>query len=243
MNAAGTLGFALDPDAPPAWTHWGAFVTNPISAGRRSPANGMRYRPYSGGFLLHSGYPNPGLKTVVRHNKARWRRAAPAVIAHLLGIDPQEISWMVAHLEGLEGVMGVEVGLPPGVSTEEAASLVQSAVGELPVIVRLPMENAAVIAGSLAGIEVAAFSLAPPRGSLPLPDGARITGRLYGPGVYPMALRTVEELSRIGLPVIGAGGVYRPEEAEAMLRAGALAVQLDAILWRGGWETGGFDPP
>jgi dihydroorotate dehydrogenase len=33
--------------------------------------------------------------------------------------------------------------------------------------------------------------------------------------------------------VIGGGGVYRPEQAQAMLAAGALAVQVDAALWRG----------
>jgi dihydroorotate dehydrogenase len=36
--------------------------------------------------------------------------------------------------------------------------------------------------------------------------------------------------------VIGSGGVYTPAQAEAMLQAGAIAVQLDAVFWRGGWQ-------
>jgi dihydroorotate dehydrogenase len=36
------------------------------------------------------------------------------------------------------------------------------------------------------------------------------------------------------VPVIGAGGVYSQAQVESMLAAGALAVQVDAILWRGG---------
>jgi dihydroorotate dehydrogenase len=35
----------------------------------------------------------------------------------------------------------------------------------------------------------------------------------------------------LGLPIIGAGGVYTKEKADAMLSVGALAVQVDAALW------------
>jgi dihydroorotate dehydrogenase len=36
------------------------------------------------------------------------------------------------------------------------------------------------------------------------------------------------------LPIIGGGGVYRKEDALAMLESGALAVQMDAVLWKSG---------
>ncbi|RPI29157.1 MAG: hypothetical protein EHM70_15985 [Chloroflexota bacterium] len=62
---------------------------------------------------------------------------------------------------------------------------------------------------------------------------------MYGPAVFPFALEAVRALAQSGTPVIGAGGVYTPEQAEAMLAAGALAVQLDAVLWKGGWAVEG----
>jgi len=40
-------------------------------------------------------------------------------------------------------------------------------------------------------------------------------------------------MAAAGLPVIAGGGVYTPEQAQALLDAGALAVQLDSVLWRG----------
>jgi dihydroorotate dehydrogenase len=43
----------------------------------------------------------------------------------------------------------------------------------------------------------------------------------------------VHELSQLSIPTIGAGGVYTQEHADAMLAAGAYAVQLDSVLWRG----------
>ena len=60
-----------------------------------------------------------------------------------------------------------------------------------------------------------------------------VTGRLYGSAFLPVALRKVQELTRMSIPVIGAGGVYTQEHKDAMLAAGARVVQLDCILWRG----------
>jgi dihydroorotate dehydrogenase len=39
------------------------------------------------------------------------------------------------------------------------------------------------------------------------------------------------------LPIIGAGGVWNKENAEAMLSTGALAVQVDAALWGFDWHN------
>ena len=61
LNAAGSLGFAPDPHSPLDLSRLGAFITNPVSSQPRTPASGPRYLPFSGGFLLHTGHPNPGL--------------------------------------------------------------------------------------------------------------------------------------------------------------------------------------
>jgi dihydroorotate dehydrogenase len=44
-------------------------------------------------------------------------------------------------------------------------------------------------------------------------------------------LEIVYSAGKADLPIIGAGGVWTKENAEAMLAAGALAVQVDAVLW------------
>jgi dihydroorotate dehydrogenase len=56
---------------------------------------------------------------------------------------------------------------------------------------------------------------------------------MYGPALLPLALEVVQTVARQGLAVIGSGGLYRPEDIDAMLSAGAVAVQLDAVFWRG----------
>lgn len=236
MNAAGSLGFAPDVHGPVDLKHFGAFVTNPVSAGVRTPANGERWLAYPGGFLLHTGYPNPGLPAVIRHYAAHWARAPLPVLVHLLGQSADRVAYMVRWLENLEGVLGIELGVPPDAGVEMVTALAQAAQGELPVIVCLPLERAVELAQALAG-SADAFSLAPPRGVLPGRDGTLVGGRLYGPSIFPLALSAVRSLAHSGLRVIGAGGVYQSGQVEAMLAAGAVGVQLDAVLWRGGFDA------
>jgi dihydroorotate dehydrogenase (NAD+) catalytic subunit len=238
MNAAGSLGFAPDLHGRVDLKGLGAFITNPVSQLPRSPAQERRCVPFSGGFLLHTGWPNPGLKNVIRRCAARWARSPIPVWVHLIALQPDEVFEMIGRLERVEGVMGVEVGLPPEIDVERAVDFARAAVGELPVLLRLPFERAAELADSLGAVSaesgLSAVSLAPPRGALYAPAGNRLHGRLYGPGLFPLALAAVESIVKTGIPAVGAGGVYRRSDIQALLSAGAIAVQLDTVLWRNG---------
>ena len=231
LNAAGSLGFSLDRRLPFDLGWLGAFVTNPISLRARYPARDRLLLPFPGGFLLHTGWPNPGLSQAIRRHAGRWVRSPLPVIVHLLAEGPEELAAMVRRLETVEGVMGIEVGWPPDCQPDLARAIVAAAQGELPVVARLPFEQAAQLVKSVEGTSFAAISLGPPRGSLPNSLGGLVHGRLYGPALFPRALNLVHELVQLGMKVIAAGGVYHPNEAQAMLDAGALAVQFDAALW------------
>jgi dihydroorotate dehydrogenase len=232
MNAAGTLGFFPDLHGPIDWSQLGAFVTNPISLGRRAPAARERFTAFTGGFLLHTGYPNPGVNQALGHYAGHWSHAALPVIVHLLGVRLDEMVRMVRKLEAVEGITGLEVGIPSDASLEWVITLTQAAAGELPVIVRLPFERALELSvGAMRGGAMA-VSVAPPRGMLSSRSGGWLQGRMYGPAVLPLALELVQGLVKLGIPTIGAGGVYRREEYDAMLGLGAMAVQLDGVLWR-----------
>jgi dihydroorotate dehydrogenase (NAD+) catalytic subunit len=229
MNTAGSLGFAPDRSLPLDLSLLGAFVTNPVSREPRTPARGPRVVEYPGGFLLHTGYPNPGLRTVIRRYSGRWAQLPIPVIVHLLALNPEDVYQAVLDLESVESVGALELGLPPGVTAELAQSMLQAAQGERPVILRFPYENALDLGKAVLAHPGAGVSLAPPRGLLYTPENRAVTGRLYGPAVLPLMLPVVRSLVDMGLSVFGGGGVYTSADAGGLI---LRRVQLRCSLTR-----------
>ncbi len=233
MNAAGSLGFA-PPAAWPLPERMGAFVTHPISLARRTPAASRALLPFAGGFLLHTGLPNPGLRTVLRAYAARWARASLPIWAHLIPENPSQAAEMVARLENVEGVLAIELSLPPGAGPQEGLEFASAALGELPLAFCIPLDRAAgPWVAELAGLGVAAFTLSAPRGCLPGPAAMPVSGRLYGPALFPQVMSALLALKPLGVPLIAGAGVFSRADAAALLSAGAAAVQFDAALWKG----------
>jgi len=231
MNAAGSLGFAPDLRVlgELGGLELGAFVTNPFSLRPRQPASQPAIIEYPGGFLLHTGLPNPGLTAGLKKYSAKWSRAELPVIVHLMADRPEETQHMVRMLESQENVMAVELGFAPLLANDIILMTLEISLGELPLIFSLPMEQVLSLGPRLIQGGAQAISIAAPRGSL-MTDHL-ITGTLFGPSLFPQSLETVFSAVKLGLPIIGAGGVWTKENADAMLSAGALAVQVDAALW------------
>ncbi|NWG07709.1 MAG: nitronate monooxygenase [Chloroflexi bacterium] len=229
MNAAGSLGFAPDSRTGIPLDSFGAFVTNPFSLRPRLPAAQPALIEFPGGFLLHTGLPNPGLGAGLRKYAARWNKAGLPVIVHLMADRPEEAQTMVRMLEEIENVMAVELGFAPLLADDIILLTLEMCLGELPLIFCLPIEQVLSVGPRLIQEGADALSIAAPRGTL-MTDHL-VAGRLYGPALFPQTLETVKNAAKLGLPVIGAGGVWTKENAEAMLSAGALAVQVDAALW------------
>lgn len=230
LNAAGSLGFAPDPRAPVPWHAFGAFVTNPVSLRPRLAASHPAVIPCPGGFLLHTGLPNPGFLRVVREYGRAWSRATLPIIVHLMADRPEETRTMVRDLEGHDNIIAAELGFAPLLADDLVCLAVEMSAGELPLIVSLPSDQFLRLGPRLIEIGAAALSIAAPRGSACI-EGSYVSGRLLGPALHPAALDLVREAVRIGLPVIGSNGVFSSTAAQSILAAGALAVQVDAALW------------
>jgi dihydroorotate dehydrogenase (NAD+) catalytic subunit len=238
MNTAGSLGFTPDSRAGLSLDSFGAFVTNPFSLRPRLPAAKPELIEYSGGFLLHTGLPNPGLSAGIKKYAAKWSRSDLPIIIHLMADRPEETQRMVRTLETQENVMAVELGFAPLLADDIILLTLEMCLGELPLIFSLPVEQVLRLGPRLIQDGAQAISIAAPRGALsltPSPSpggrGEPITGRLYGPSLFPQTLETVYSAVKIGLPIIGSGGICSKENADAMLSVGALAVQVDAALW------------
>ncbi|MBI5351270.1 MAG: hypothetical protein HZB50_01390 [Chloroflexi bacterium] len=230
MNAAGTLGFAPDPRNGIRLDSFGAFITNPISLRPRLPTVQPALIQFPGGFLLHSGLPNPGLSSVIKKHGARWNRADLPIIVNLMADRPEETQHMVRSLENIENVMAVELGFAPLLSDDVILMNLEMSLGELPLIFSLPPEQVLTLGPKLIQGGAAAVSMACPYGAL-MRDGELITGRLYGQSLFPRSLDMVRSAAMIGMPIIGAGGVWTEQDASDMLSAGAMAVETDTQLW------------
>lgn len=238
VNTAGTLGFdpqsalrALKTRQVLDGLELGAFVTNPISYRPRVPAARPALVETAGGFLLHSGLPNPGLPAVLKKFARHWADSPLPVIVHLMADRPEETARMVRMLEPLENVMAVELGFAPGLSDDILRYAVEMSLGEIPLMVSLPWEQVLRLGPSLLSKGVQAISLAAPRGLAPASDGKLVTGRLFGPALLPQSLLLTRDAVRAGIPLVGGCGVFSKENASAVLECGALAVQVDAVLW------------
>jgi dihydroorotate dehydrogenase (NAD+) catalytic subunit len=233
MNASGFLGFADEARRHIDLTQLGAFVTNTISLEPRSPARPPRVLEFPGGFLLHSGHPNPGLSRAIARYHQAWAEMPVPVIVNLLAFSPDEASKMVLALEGLENVMAVEL-LGPAEPIGGADEIISAACsGELPVIVRLPMTSPAEYVEEVQQSGAHAISLGPPRGTVRGPDGRLISGRLYGPTTIALGLETLRRWSSaVQIPILGVYGLKASEEITILIAASAAGVQIGLPLWR-----------
>ncbi len=234
INAAGSLGFAPDPrNGIPldAFSGFGAFITNPISLRPRLPTAQPAVIEFPGGFLLHTGLPNPGLSAVLKKHSARWNRADLPIIVNLMADRPEETMHMVRMLESIENVMAVELGFAPLLTDDIILLNLEMCLGEIPLIFSLPTEQVLSLGTRLIQGGADAISISSPRGALMNSDNELITGRLYGQSLFPRSLDIVHSAAMLQIPIIGAGGVWTEQDAADMLSAGAMAVETDASLW------------
>ena len=231
MNAAGSLGFVPDTRAGIALDSFGAFVTNPLSLRPRHPTAEPTVIEYQGGFLLHTGLPNPGIHAALKKYSAKWTRSELPIIVHLMADRPEETQHMVRMLETQENVMAVELGFAPLLANDILMLTLEMCMGEIPLIFSLPVEQVLSLGPRLVQDGAQAISIAAPRGALVNENKQVMTGRLLGPALFAQTLDTVQSAAKLGIPIIGAGGVWSKENADTMLSVGALAVQVDAALW------------
>lgn len=228
INAAGSLGFAPDFGS---LAQLGAFVTNPISLRPRLPTSHPALVEFPGGFLMHTGLPNPGFHAALKKYSAKWNRADLPIIVHLMADRPEETQKMVHELEAVENVMAVQLGFAPLLSDDIILMNLEMCLGEIPLIFALPHEQILTLGHQLMDGGASAVSIAAPRGALNDKAENLVTGRMYGQSLFPRSLDIVRSAAMIGLPIIGSGGVWSGADVESMLKAGAMAVEMDARLW------------
>ncbi len=200
------------------------------------------------GLINAIGLQNPGVGKVISEELPILSKVYNApVIANVGGHSVEEYVQVVRAFNGVDKVFAIELniscpnvkggGMAFGTDPDTAYSLVKAVkeVSTKPIIVKLSPNVTDIVAMAKA-VESAGADAVSLINTL---VGMRIdvktarpiisvkTGGYSGPGVFPVAIRMVYQVSSaVKIPVIGMGGVSSAEDVIEMMMAGATAVMV-----------------
>ena len=176
--------------------------------------------------------PMRGLPGRSKQYAKKWADLKLPVWPHLIVRNGYECSQMVRALENLENIGAIEVSLPSDAESSFIEEILQAALGELPLYVSVPFLSPWQNWLDLFRLyTVSGIVLSAPRGNLIINDTI-ISGRLYGPSLFPQLLEKITAYQGCGIPLVAGSGIFGVEQGTMALQAGASAVQLDACLWQ-----------
>lgn len=202
------------------------------------------------GMLNAIGLQNPGLEVVMREKLPALEKYDLPIIANVAGSSVDEYVAVCAKIGDAPNVKAIELniscpnvkegGIAFGTSPEVAYELTKAVkeVAKVPVYIKLspnvtnivPIAQAVERAGAdgitmintLLGMRLDLQTRQPV-----LANGA---GGLSGPGIKPVAIRMIHQVSHaVDIPIIGMGGVATVDDVLEMFMAGASAVAVGTM--------------
>lgn len=202
------------------------------------------------GMINAVGLQNPGVEHVVAHELPRLRELYKGVvIANVSGFSIEDYVFTSQLMDQAPEVDIIEVniscpnvhngGMAFGTSPEAAAEVTRAvkAATRKPIYMKLSPNVTDIVSIAKACEEAGADGLCLINTMLGMridirrrqPIIANRYGGYSGPGIFPIALRMVNQVARAtSLPIIGCGGISSAEDVVEMMMAGASAVEIGA---------------
>lgn len=256
IAASGTFGYGVEFAALVDLNRLGGLVVKGLSREPMEGAPAPRMCETAGGMLNAIGLQNIGVRAFVAEKLPELRRLlrsaadgyTTAVVANVFGYTVDDYVEVIRVLEDAEGVSayelniscpntsrgGMEYGSDPAATAEVVAAARRAAarrplwvklspnVTDITVIARAAEQagaDALTVANTWVGM---ALDIETRRSRL-----GRLTGGLSGPAIKPLTLRLVYQVAQtVGIPVLGVGGVQKPEDVLEYILAGSTAVQV-----------------
>jgi dihydroorotate dehydrogenase (NAD+) catalytic subunit len=253
LTASGTFGYGLEFAPLAALDKLGGIVTKGLSLeplrGNPSPRVGET----RGGMLNSIGLQNIGVEKFLADVLPGLGRFPARVIVNLFGYEFDDYARLAARVDPFPGIAAVELnvscpnvqkgGIEFGHDPDLLARLVRSVRGATgkPIAVKLSPNVTSPSTIGEAAKEGGADILSAINTVLGMaidphtrrPRLATTRGGLSGPAIKPIAVRIVHDVAKkVGLPVIGVGGVETVDDVIEFLLAGASAVQVGTALFR-----------
>ena len=202
------------------------------------------------GMLNSVGLQNPGVEHVIAHELPALRKIFhKPIIANISGFSVEEYVHCVELLTKEEQVEILEIniscpnvrhgGMAFGTNPDAAAEITRAVkqVATKPVYMKLSPNVTDIVSIAKACEEAGADGLSLINTLLGMridlkrrrPVLANVMGGYSGPGVFPVAVRMVYQVTgAVSIPVIGMGGISSAQDVIEMMMAGAKAVQVGA---------------
>lgn len=247
MPASGCFGFGLEYAKYYDLSKLGAIMIKAATAEPRFGNPTPRVAETPSGMLNAIGLQNPGVKVIVEEILPQLEDYDVPIIANVAGSSLEEYVTVCEQISQANNVCAIELniscpnvkhgGIAFGTDADVAYELTQAVkqVSSVPVYVKLspnvtdivPIAQAIERAGAdgltmintLVGMRIDLKTRQPIL--------ANQTGGLSGPGIKPIAIRLIHQVSHaVDLPIIGMGGVQSAEDVLEMYLAGASAVAV-----------------
>ncbi len=246
MTASGTFGYGGEYSEFVDLGRLGAIVVKGLSLQPREGNPSPRIWETPCGMINSIGLQNVGLERFLKEKLPYIRRFQTPVIVNILGSFPEEYSALAEKLDG--EVEGIEVNVScPNVrkggilfsssreSLKEIVGRVRDSVKHSTLIIKLSPATSDIGRDALLcekeGADAVSMINTIPALAIDTetrkPRLASVVGGLSGPAIKPIALKMVwDSYRRLGIPIIGMGGITCGADAIEFMLAGATAVAV-----------------
>ncbi|HEY7727754.1 MAG TPA: dihydroorotate dehydrogenase [Candidatus Eisenbacteria bacterium] len=252
LIASGIIGYGQEYEGLVDLESIGGIVTKTVTRHPRPGNPPPRVCETPSGMLNSIGIENPGLDGFLESKVPALKRLPCAAIVSVEGEDVREFCELVAGVDGSGAAHAIEVNIscpnvgPHGLRYSTDAGMAQEVMAAIRPLTRLPLiakltpnvTRIAEIAEACEDCGADAISLVNTFVGMAVdvrrrrPVLGTVTGGLSGPAIKPLAVAKLWEVVRaVDIPVIGMGGIGKPDDVIEFLLTGATAVQIGTALF------------
>ena len=247
ITASGTTGQSAELRKYVDLSQLGAVVVKSLSPYPWQGNPPPRVHSSGAGMINAVGLQNPGVDAWKKSYLPGLRETGARIVASIWGRSVDEYRQAARQLRGVEGIVALEVNIScPNLegrgemfahSPELTRLAIQaSAEANLPIWAKLSPNVTDISEIAFAAIESGAEALTLSNTLMGMvidtstrrPVLGNGGGGVSGPGVRPVAVRAVYEMRQklADFPIIGVGGISKPEHVIEFIAAGANAIQI-----------------
>ena len=248
LAASGTFGYGLEFAHLVNLNRLGGLVVKGLSLEPMEGAPSPRVCETPSGMLNAIGLQNVGVRAFVAEKLSKLKEYRTAVVANVFGTCVEEYCEVLRILEDADGLAayelniscpnvkkgGLQFGGDPG-SAGEVVGEARRVVSKRPLWVKLSPLVADIggMGRAVADAGADALTIANTYPAMCIDAASRRSriaspsGGLSGPAIKPVTLRLVYEAAKaVKIPILGLGGIEKPDDVLEYFLAGASAIQV-----------------